>query len=274
MNLLPFFSSSRNLAPKYLQTVRDSAGSCRLSPEELHILETALHQSCATAQRNPEPQHPVLLGIDNSGSMRGAPIEELNRAIQDSLVPELQQDPLLARSVVIGLVGFSNSAKPAFKFLHPFAPPAELRPPTIRAETGTPHCQRLTEVIPMLGQVSEAMRKAFEMPVRHAWYFDFTDCKTMDLEVYPQAQHASQVVAAESGIECFFFGVGPKADMTYLHTLEQPGKAARRLTSTGQWRQFFCWLYQSIRLASQSMVGDEIDLPDLGGGGESFRVRT
>ncbi len=273
MNLLPFFSSSRQLVPRGLPTVRDSVGSFRLSPAELRVLETALHRGFVTAQRNPEPAFPVVLGIDNSGSMQGIAIDELNRAIQDELVAELQQDPLLARPLAIGLVGFSSSANRAFEFLHPLAPPADFRPPTIVARTGTPHCQRLTEVIPMLGQVSEAMRKAFEVPVRHAWYFDFTDGEAMDLELHEQAQHASKVLAPESGIECFFFGVGPKANMAYLHTLEQPGKAARPLASIGQWRQFFRWLNQSIRLASRSMVGDEIELPDWDGG-PSFRVRT
>lgn len=273
MNLLPFISSSRGLVPASLTSLRDSAGASQLTPEQLERLRTALHPSCITTKRNPESQHPVLISIDNSLSMRGNAIDELNCALQNGFAPEMQSEPLLARSLLVGLVGFSRSANPAWKFLHPFAPPAEFRPATILAETGTPHCRRLTEVIPMLAQVTEAMRQAFEVPMRHAWYFDFTDGESMDMDFHQKAQHASHVVARDSGIECFFFGVGPKADMPYLRSLEQPGKPAQLLSSVGGWQQFFRWLYQSIRVASQSMVGDEIELPNWDGG-EPFRVRT
>ena len=273
MNLLPFFSSSRGLVPVVQPSLRDSAGASQLTPDQLQRLKLALHPSCITNKRNPESQHPVLISIDNSLSMRGNAIDELNCALQNGFVPAMQREPLLARSLLVGLVGFSRYAKPAWEFLHPFAPPAEFRPATILAETNTPHCGRLAEVIPMLGQVTEAMRQTFEVPMRHAWYFDFTDGESMDLELHPKAQHASRVVARDCGIECFFFGVGPKADMPYLRSLEQPGKPAQLLSGVGGWQQFFCWLYQSIRVASQSMVGDEIELPKLGGD-KPFRVRT
>ncbi len=273
MNLLPFFSSSRGLVPASLPSLRDSAGASQLTPEQLERLRTALHPSCITNKRNPESQHPVLISIDNSLSMRGNAIDELNCGLRNEFVPEMQSEPLLARSLLVGLVGFGRSANPAWEFLHPFAPPAEFRPATIRADAGTPHCRRLSEVIPMLGQVTEAMRQAFEVSMRHAWYFDFTDGESMDMEFHQEAQHASRVIARDSGIECFFFGVGPNADMSYLRSLEQPGKPAQLLSGVGGWRQFFRWLYQSIRVASQSMVGDEIELTNLGGG-EPFRVRT
>lgn len=273
MNLIPFYSSSRDSTPRVSPTVRDTAGAGRLSPDQLQVLQRALHRSCVTPRRNPEPQHPVLVAIDDSMSMLGAAIDELNRALQDEFAPELAREPLLARSLLVGLVGFGRSPHCAFEFLHPFAPPAQFRPATIRAETGTPHCQRLAEVIPMLAQVTESMRLAFEVPMRHAWYFDFTDGESTDRHRHGEAQHASRVVARESGIECFFFGVGPHADMPYLRSLEQPGKPATRLAEVGGWRQFFRWLYLSIRAVSQSLVGDEVELPGLGGGA-SFRVRT
>lgn len=273
MNLLPFFSSSRGLVPAAQPSVRKCAGAGQLTPDQLQRLNSALHSSCITDKRNPESQHPVLISIDNSLSMRGTAIDELNCALQNGFVPEMQREPLLARSLLVGLVGFSRYANPAWEFLHPFAPPAEFRPATILAGTSTPHCGRLTEVIPMLAQVTEAMRQAFEVPMRHAWYFDFTDGESMDPELHQKAQHASRVVARDCGIECFFFGVGSGADMAYLRSLEQPGKPAQLLSGVGGWQQFFRWLYQSIRVTSQSMVGDEIELPNLGGG-EPFRVRT
>jgi uncharacterized protein YegL len=246
----------------------------RLTAEERHTLDVGLHLSFLTNERNPEPQHPVLLVVDDSLSMKGSPIDELNRAIQEELVPTMQNDPLIARSVVIGIAGFSRSGKRALEILHSFAPPAAFFPPHLKAETSTPHCQRLCEAISLLAALSEGMRKAFEVPVRHAWCFDFTDGQPGDLDLHGAAIRASRVVAIENNIECFFFGVGRQANLQYLRTLEQPGKEARHLGQAGDWRQFFRWLHQSIRLASQSMVGEEINLPDITGSGKPFRTRT
>jgi len=273
MNLLPR-SFSRALVPIRQSAITKLVDVSRLTAEERCTLEIGLHPAFATNQRNPEPQHIVLIEVDNSLSMAGAPIDEMNRAVQEEFIPTLQNDPLIACSIVIGVAGFSTSGSRALQILHPFSPPAVFRPPIIEAKSGTPHCQRTCEAIALVAALSEGMRKAFEIPVRHSWRFDFGDGQPGDLNHHDVAIHASRVLAAENNIECFYFGVGAHADMNYLHSLEQPGREARRLRDAGDWRQFFSWLYKSIRIASQSMVGEEIELPDITGGNRPFRTRA
>jgi cobalamin biosynthesis protein CobT len=55
---------------------------------------------------NPENRCPVLLLLDNSGSMRGNPISELNSGLQ-IFRDELFADSLAARRVEVAIVTFS-----------------------------------------------------------------------------------------------------------------------------------------------------------------------
>ena len=49
---------------------------------------------------NPEPRCPCLLLLDTSGSMKGAPIEELNAGIQ-VFKDELSADPMASKRVEV-----------------------------------------------------------------------------------------------------------------------------------------------------------------------------
>jgi hypothetical protein len=54
---------------------------------------------------NPEPRCPVILLLDTSGSMQGAPIAELNEGLA-TLQQELQRDELAAKRVELAVVTF------------------------------------------------------------------------------------------------------------------------------------------------------------------------
>src|SRR6516225_5727115 len=54
---------------------------------------------------NPENRCPVVLVLDNSGSMGGAPIKQLNDGLQ-TFRDELQADSLAAKRVEVAIVTF------------------------------------------------------------------------------------------------------------------------------------------------------------------------
>lgn len=252
--------------------VPSRSNQAHLSTDEQRVLQL-LHKSSGSQVRNPEARHLVAVLADTSGSMEGKPISELNDVLQHRFAPEIAADPLIAGSVLVGLFGFTMpGASQAFSVLHPFAPPWQFKPPVLAAKNGTPHCQRIVEMISLLATLSAAVRKAFEVPVRHSWLFDLTDGRSEDLQLRGDAVQAAKIIAPANDIECFFFGVGPRADMAYLHSLEQPGRTAMRLNSAGDFREFFGWLHRSMRVVSQNPTGGTSELPDLFG--NSFATGT
>ncbi len=64
---------------------------------------------------NPAPRCPVLLLLDTSGSMSGAPIDELNRALKQ-FIQETADDEAASRSVELEVVTFDDQANVAMPF--------------------------------------------------------------------------------------------------------------------------------------------------------------
>src|SRR5688572_19935780 len=72
---------------------------------------------------NPENRCPVLLLLDNSGSMAGAPISELNAGLQ-VFRDELSADSLAAKRVEVSLVTFGPvKIETDFTSIQNFYPP-------------------------------------------------------------------------------------------------------------------------------------------------------
>lgn len=86
---------------------------------------------------NPEPRCPCLLLLDTSGSMRGQPIDELNAGIR-IFKDELSADPMAAKRVEIGIVGFGP-----VQILSDFQTVDAFNPPTLAPTGDTPMGVRL-----------------------------------------------------------------------------------------------------------------------------------
>src|SRR3954451_19979170 len=81
---------------------------------------------------NPEPRCACLLLLDNSMSMNGAPIEQLNNGLA-VLHEELRSDPLAAKRVEVGIVTFGP-----VKVESDFVSAESFQPPTLTPAGNTP----------------------------------------------------------------------------------------------------------------------------------------
>jgi uncharacterized protein YegL len=192
--------------------------------------------------------------------MAGEPIDNLNQGLQE-FACQVRADPVLQTSLIIGLYGFGENG-PIEEIAH-FTPGKDFSPPKIQVKTGTPHCERLIHAVGLLAGFRTALIDGLDVDARHGWIVEFTDGGAQDLWLLPKATHASKVVAAELGVEMWFFGVPPQADLKYLKQLEQPGRPAQLLRTNTDFRVLFNWLFKSIRIVSQTRVGEEIEIPRL-----------
>jgi uncharacterized protein YegL len=196
---------------------------------------------------NPEPRCPCLLLLDTSGSMQGAPIQELNDGLR-FLKEDLMTDSLASKRVEVGIVTFGPvDLKQDFTTVDTFQAP-ELQP------TGdTPMGAAIVRGLQLLRD-RKSQYKSNGISYYRPWIFLITDgAPTDDITAA-----AAQVREGEASKNFAFFAVGVEgADMARLAQLcvREPLKLKGL-----QFRSLFQWLSSSMRAVSQSTPGDVVPL--------------
>ncbi|PYE52733.1 vWA domain-containing protein [Deinococcus yavapaiensis] len=196
---------------------------------------------------NPEPRCPVVLLLDNSGSMRGEPMRELNlglRAFRDDLLA----DPLAAKRCELAVISFGP-----VRTVSDFVSAADFESLTLLPEGDTPMGSAIERGLDML-RVRKDMYRRNGIAYYRPWVFLVTDGAPTD-----KWQDAARAVHDGEQARAFaFFAVGvEKADMKVLKqiSVREPVKL-RGL----QFRQMFQWLSSSLRGVSRSTPGTIVPL--------------
>ncbi len=211
------------------------------------------------AYRSPEAALGVLLGIDNSGSMdMGGALAEQQAAIEQ-FAETVRKDALLAGTLLVGVTGFALLAPSAI--LVPMTPAAKFYAPKLSAHTGSPLCARLVSELTALSRAGDAIARHCDRDLRPAMALYLSDGQPDDMQRVNEAIHATQVTAREARIEVYLIGVGTACHMPTLERLAQPGRPAMHMRDVKDFRRFFAWLYRSVRQKSQSVMGEEVEMP-------------
>lgn len=196
---------------------------------------------------NPEPRCPCVLLLDTSGSMSGAPIDELNaglRTFQDDLLT----DSLAARRVEIAITTFGP-----VRVIQDFTTAASFSAPVLEAAGDTPIGAAIDKAIDLVAERKQAYREngvAFYRP----WIFLITDGAPTDA----WTQAASRVREGENSKAFCFFAVGvEKADLRILERISI--RKPLRLKGLS-FRELFQWLSSSMKSVSRSSPGDAVPL--------------
>jgi uncharacterized protein YegL len=197
---------------------------------------------------NPEARCPCVLLVDVSGSMSGAPMDELNKGLA-AFQQELQRDDLAALRVEVAIVSFGNGVKVEQEFVTANSFTA----PTLRAGGNTPMGAAINQALELVRKRKETY-KQHGAPYYRPWIFLITDGAPTD-----EWRSAAQRVQAEEASKAVaFFAVGvQKADLKVLSQISprQP------LQLQGlKFSDMFVWLSQSLTTVSHSQVGEQVPL--------------
>jgi len=200
-----------------------------------------------TFAANPENRCPILLLLDTSYSMDGAPIDELNQALRQ-FAQDLQADSLAAKRAEVAIVTFGP-----VQTVCDFVSADSFYPPTLPCTGDTPLGAALLHAINMIAQ-RKALYKANGVMYYRPKIFLLTDGAPTD-----DWQEAAEAIKGGEVTKDFsFYPIAVQgADMAVLQAISTI--TPLRLKGL-QFREMFAWLSSSISAVSRSMPGDEVEL--------------
>ncbi|KEF34110.1 hypothetical protein RDMS_08865 [Deinococcus sp. RL] len=196
---------------------------------------------------NPEPRCPVLLLLDNSGSMSGEKIKQLNAGLAE-LRDDLANDPLAAARCEIAVVSFGPVRE-----VMDFTSAQHFVAPQLQASGDTPLGAAVMHGLEMLRRRKEIIRQS-GVGLYRPWVFLITDGEPTDAWM-----HAAEAIKRGEESKSFaFFSVGVQG--ANLNMLRQLSHREPMMLSGLKFRELFQWLSASLKSVSQSTPGDRVTL--------------
>ncbi len=207
-----------------------------------------------TLIENPEQRCAVVLLLDNSGSMGGAPIDQLNSGIQ-VFRDELFADTLAAKRVEIAIVTFGPVTVQS-----DFSTAQNFYPPTLTVAGDTPMGAAVEKAVEMLAD-RKAVYRSHAVSYYRPWIFMITDGGPTD-----SITRAAQLIRdGENKKQFMFFPVAVQgANLEALRALS----VREPISLQGlKFRELFQWLSLSLSAVSKSQPADVVPLAPTAGWG-------
>ena len=205
---------------------------------------------------NPSPRVPIVLCLDVSGSMSGAPIDELNRGVRE-FIESLKNDEIARSSASLAVVTFSTGANLVQNFT------------TIERIVDSTHIS-VTSGLTYLGagvqlaldtlENQKALLKQVGTDYYQPWIVIMTDGapEGENESIWRQAAQRCHQMEADKKLVVFPIGIGSGANLQVLgHFSSRPPLRLKGLCFS----EFFQWLSQSVVRVSVSRPGSPISLP-------------
>lgn len=213
---------------------------------------------------NPTPRVPVCLCLDVSGSMDGAPIDELNSGIE-LFFDAIKEDEMALYSAEISIVTFGGEVGQVRDFTGLSVDDSY---PNLSASGGTPMGEAANLALDLLEKRKNEY-KSSGVDYYQPWLVLMSDGAPNgnSYELERAIERVSQL-ALQKKLSVFAIGIGEWADMDMLARFS-PKRTPLKLQGL-KFREFFAWLSQSVAKTSQSMPGEsvQLDVEGIKGWGE------
>ncbi|PLX30430.1 MAG: hypothetical protein C0582_00715 [Alphaproteobacteria bacterium] len=204
---------------------------------------------------NPEIRCPVVLLLDVSASMEGAPIQALNAGLA-SFKYDIEEDEMASLRVEVGVLTFGADVK----IIHDFSTIDRFTPPQLTTQGKTP----LGEAINMGLDMLEFRKKIYRdhgVQYYRPWVFLITDGAPTD----DKWQEASKrIEEMERANKCYFFTIAVEgADLETLEEIAPQNRPPLRLQDL-KFEELFHWMSASVRRVSKhKSAGEMASLPSV-----------
>lgn len=204
---------------------------------------------------NPTPRVPVCLCLDVSGSMQGAPIDELNEGVR-LFYEAIREDEVALYAAEICVVTFGEQKA---ECVRDFAS-LELQPspPVLTAYGMTP----MGEAVNLSLDLLERRKKEYQqkgVDYFQPWLVLMTDGSPNgdSTELSRAIQRTCEAVNSKK-LTIFPIGIGAEADGRVLSQFS-PRRAPLKIKGL-KFQEFFAWLSKSVSKTSQSIPGENVKL--------------
>ena len=203
---------------------------------------------------NPAPRCPVILLLDTSYSMQGAPIQELNRGVQQ-FIRETAYDEVASMSVELEIITFNSRADIVMPFTPIYNVDKNQKPLTVDG------CTQMGEALDLAIKELDKRRKTYQnngIQYFKPWVILMTDGKPTDAWQTPAAR--IKEMAENKNITYLGIEIGSEVDHEIM--LQLMPNRNRMLAKLNQleFKKFFRWLTKSLNTLSNSTLSDQDDL--------------
>ena len=207
---------------------------------------------------NPEARCPIVLIVDNSGSMYGAKIDTVNNALL-KFRDIIRDDPVTALRADVAIVAASHEPW----IVQDFVNGSHFEPPVLEVEGAEYYSEGINLALDMIEDRKQSYRDGGIAYYRSLAYFLGDGYPTVDKRhELDQVCDRLYEVEENRSVAFFVFGVGIDGgcNMDMLDTLGP--RPAKLLTTLEQLDGSIQWLARSAAAVSQSQPGEGIRLPE------------
>lgn len=202
---------------------------------------------------------PAVLLVDISGSMAGAPITELNRALVE-FGNALQEDALALGRAEICIISFHTSIQTEMGF----RPAAEYDAPVLSADGLTSFNEAIEAGLDAI-EARKAEYKRHGVSYYRPWLFVLTDGAPTDNDKEIAAKNRLRSAIENKKVIYMPMGIGSGANTKKLQSYYPESTSSKIVlrAKKDNFKEAFVWLSQSLSVVSHSdpNVSDRVNLP-------------